>query len=163
MHFSKSSHFASVVKRSDAVLHYLSAPAQSSKVLAEQPSQTGSLEGRLCAQLWVEDREKQSFLSQIWAKNIEKGIGGLLPTRSHSLGGFEGGAFSWDESSSLSLAGRAWLGGQSVLPPGTKAFPRHTHLCIPQIPAPEPLPQPPLTSQAGSARTQSMSSSKLGQ
>lgn len=40
----------------------------------------------------------------------------------------------------------------------TRAFPRHTHLGIPLIPAPEPLPQPPLTSQAGSARTHSMNS-----
>lgn len=41
---------------------------------------------------------------------------------------------------------------------GTRAFPRHTHLGIPLIPAPEPLPQPPLTFQAGSARTHSMNS-----
>lgn len=47
------------------------------------------------------------FIPNLEKKNFGKGIGGLLPTYSHSLGEFEGGCTLWGESSSLTVAGRA--------------------------------------------------------
>lgn len=79
--------------------------ARSRQSKPEQPSQTGGLEGRLCAQLWAEDREKQSFLSQIWKKKpLKKVLGAYFPRIVIVWGDLRAGAPSWGESSSLSPA-----------------------------------------------------------
>lgn len=62
------------------------------------------------------------------------------------------------------MSGRESMAGRAQrAPAGHKGLSQAQTPQIPQIPAPEPLLQPPLTSQAGSARIQSMSSSELGQ
>lgn len=83
LHFPKSSNFASIMKGSDTVLHYLSAPAQGSKVLAEQALEIWK--GGSVLSCGQRIGNAKLFIPNL-EKNIEKGLGGLFPTNSQSGG-----------------------------------------------------------------------------